>query len=580
MATANLSLYFSFPLALLATWFICSRPVMAQNATGIPRIDYSLSNEFRYGIGERYEGENPFRKEYLENLFNTRLFIGDFTLGFRAQIDKPREYGRDTIGIKEYYAEFRRDGLSARAGHFYNLIGRGLVMNSFESRPIGFDAPTLGVKLGYDEEDFSAQAFGGLMDFADILSNTRVEQYLLRGASGEVRPVTGVGVGGTYLAVSGQRTPNGFRRPFDSYLREVFTRINYDQFSAYLNYADKRNQISDFVRNTGDSNERGNAWYGMLGYVGEMVSVTAQYKSYQFDLVKPNFQSTSDRQSRALPFQNAPTLVPEYSKALLDRNPHPVDFSDEVGFQVDVIVTPMEEFSVTLQGAGASRHNAWQTVFIPKDTTVANSKDRTEYLRLNESPLKFPSLSDITHSPYWEASAHAEYEASEDITLGLAVQRRDNRTYREGDGKLIAPHSEDYTASTLMLESEYAFTGRDNLHAIFEVQDVFDSKKKTTGNDSLGIKASDGSFNNVALTLEYTRSPKWSVAGRFEYTTTESEQGGQQLWGTLSGTYRIGDAHTLSLEYGSTRAGIVCTGGVCRLVNSFTGFRIGVVSKL
>ena len=131
-----------------------------------------------------------------------------------------------------------------------------------------------------------------------------------------------------------------------------------------------------------------------------------------------------------------------------------------------------------------------------------------------------------------------------------------------------------------MLESEYAFTQRDNLHAIFEVQDVFDSKKKTAANDSLGIKASDGTFNNVALTVEYTRSPKWSVAGRFEYTTTESEQGGQQLWGTLSGTYRIGDAHTLSLEYGSTRAGIVCTGGVCRLVNSFTGFRLGVVSKL
>ncbi|MCE7934001.1 MAG: hypothetical protein DYG96_05350 [Chlorobi bacterium CHB2] len=575
----NLPLRLSAALLALALAFAVSIPAVAQNGTGIPRIDYSLSNEFRYGIGERYEGENPFRKEYLENLFNTRFFVGDFTLGFRAQIDKPREYGRDTIGIKEYYAEFRRDGISARAGNFYNLIGRGLVMNSFESRPIGFDAPTLGVKLGYDDADFSAQAFGGLMDFADILSNTRVEQYLLRGASGEVRPTTGVGVGGSYLAVSGQRTPNGFRRPFDSYLREIFTRLNYKQLSAYLNYADKRNQISDFVRQTGDSNERGNGWYGMLGYTGEMLSVTAQYKSYQFDLVKPSFQATSDRQSRALPFQNAPTLVPEYSKALLDRNPHAVDFSDEVGFMVDVVLTPMEELSVTLQGAGASRHNAWQTVIIPADTTP-NSKERTDYQRLNESPLKFPSLSDITYSPYWEASAHAEYDASEDLTLGLAVQRRDNRVYREGDGKLIAPHSEDYTASTLMLEGEYAITNRHNLHAIFEVQDVFDTKKKTAANDSLGIKASDGNFNNVALTLEFTSSPKWSVAGRFEYTTTESEQGGQQLWGTLSGTYRIGDAHTLSLEYGSTRAGIVCTGGVCRLVNSFTGFRIGLVSKL
>jgi hypothetical protein len=81
---------------------------------GAQEIQTSISNEFRYGIGERYEQDVALRKEYLENLFNTRVYVGDFTLGFRLQVDKPREYGRDPIGLMEYYAEIKRVGVGVR----------------------------------------------------------------------------------------------------------------------------------------------------------------------------------------------------------------------------------------------------------------------------------------------------------------------------------------------------------------------------------------------------------------------------------------------------------------------------------
>ena len=184
MPRSNFAL--SRPLAVAAALvsFFAVSGLRAQEQT----LQTAISNEFRYGIGQRFNQEQKETKEYLENLFNTRIYTGDFTLGFRIQIDKPREYGPDTVGVKEYYAEFRRDGLRARAGTFYNLVGRGLVFNSFESRPIGFDTQTEGIKLNYDDETFSASAFGGLLNYADILTPTRVEPYLIRGASGEVRP--------------------------------------------------------------------------------------------------------------------------------------------------------------------------------------------------------------------------------------------------------------------------------------------------------------------------------------------------------------------------------------------------------
>ncbi len=549
-------------------------PVSAQDTEPSgPEVDYSISNEFRYGIGERYEGALPYRKEYLENLFNTRVYVGDFTLGFRAQIDKPREYGRDTIGIKEYFLEFRRDGLTARGGNFYSMLGRGLVFNTFESRPIGYDAPTEGVKLSYEIPELTVTGFGGLMDYADILSTTRVEEYRLRAISGEVRPVQGLGVGSTYLAASGlaPRGGPGFRFPFDAYLREAYLKGTYEGFTGYLNYADKRMQQDSASRAVPGSTEHGNAWYALLGYSGETFGVTGEYKDYRFDLTTPDRQQSSGRATRALPFQNPPTLVPEYGKTLLDRNPHAVDFSDEVGIHLEALVYPTDGLVVTVLGAAASRHNAWDPLFVSGET---------EMERVNELPKSFPELKDIRFSPYWEIATHAEYEVDEEMSLGFALQRRDNRVYREGDGNGIEGHSEDYTATTAMLESEMSLGGTDNLHAILELQDVFDSKKKTSGIDSAGIAPDDGRYNNVLLTVEFSRSPSWSVYGRFEWTTTETEQGGKRIWPVIGGTYRIGRTHTLGLQYGAERAGVVCTGGVCRLVNSFEGFRLSLVSNL
>lgn len=538
-------------------------------------VNFSISNEFRYGIGERFEQEEAFRKEYLENLFNARMYAGDFNLGFRFQIDKPREYGRDTIGLKEYYAEFQRDGLRARGGTFYNLVGRGQVFNTFESRPIGFDTQTEGIKLDYESEVFKAGAFGGLMHYADILSATRVEEYLIRGASGEARPIKELGLGGSYVVATGQKTEQGFSRAFDAYLREIYLSGNYEGFRTYLNFADKRTQLDSTARSRTNSLFNGYGLYGMLGFSNSDLGITAEYKNYRYDLIEPNEQQVNTRATRALPFQNPPNLIPEYDKTLLARNPHAIDFSDELGFQLETLLYPADELTVTLLAAGGSRHNAW----IASQETDSNENDVTVFTRVNDAPLSFPELSDIRYSPYWEVFAHGEYQLSEDASFGIGIQRRDNIIYGEGNGE-IAPSSETYKATTLMLESITSLNESDNLHAIVELQRVYDSKKATQAIDSLGIAAYSGKFNNVLATVEFSHSPQWAVNARLEWTTTDKEQGGRRLWPVIGGTYRIGNSHTIGLQYGAERGGVVCTGGVCRLINPFSGFRLTVVSKL
>jgi hypothetical protein len=547
-------------------------------------VQYSISNEFRYGNGQRFENDLTGRKEYLEDLFNTRFYVGDFTLGFRIQVDKPREYGRDTLGLTQYYAEFNRDGLRARVGTFYNLVGRGMVMNTFESRSLGFNTQSEGIKLNYEMPEFSAGGWGGVMTYADILSSTRVEEYLLRGANATVRPIPEISVGGSYMAASARKTRNGFANAFDAYLREAFVEGHYDAFRAYLNYADKRTQLDSLPRLLTESSEFGTGWYGLLGYTSDMFGITAEYKDYRFDVVKPNEQQSSTRSTRALPFQNPVTLVPEHDKTLLARNPHAIDVNDELGFQVESLIYPTEDMTVTLLAAAASRHNAWT----PSQVTDTSGDVEVVYNRINESAPIFPNLSDAEYSPYWEVYAQGEYQVDENLSVIVGLQRRDNIIYHDGEGGDTKPSSEIVKASTLLLESQIGINERDNLHAILETQRMYESKKITPGSDSLGIDAFDGKYMNLLLTLEYSRSPRWSVNTRIEWSSAKNERGGEAfglgtdvaIWPVIGATYRIGDAHTFGVQYGAERGGVVCTGGVCRLINPFTGFRLSLTSKL
>ncbi len=330
-----------------------------------PDLDYSIKNEFRYGVGEQPDGDGTETKEYLENLFNTRFFVGDFRFGFRAQIDRPREFGPDTTGITEYFGEFKKDELKVRAGTFHNLVGQGMVFHTFERRPVGFNTLAEGVNAEYADNRLKAGVFGGTIDYADIVGNNTVEAYLVRGAWGEGRPIDEVTVGTSFLAATGERTRTGFRQEFDAYLREGWVEANAGPLSAIFNWADKRTAGFDSARRALTSSTLyGTGWYGQLTYTGDLFSLTGEYKDYRFDLVDPSEREVATRATRALPFQNAPTLVPEHDKTLLARNPHTMDFSDEIGFQFSGLVYPVDDLILSFLFSAASRHSAFDAVVV------------------------------------------------------------------------------------------------------------------------------------------------------------------------------------------------------------------------
>ena len=546
-------------------------------------ISYLVTNDFRYGIGEQFQNDDPFTKEYLENLLNGRVFLnggnkGSLVIGFRAQIDRPREFGPDTVGLTQYFAEYSKDGLTARGGTYTNLINQGLVFNTFESRPIGFNTQAEGVIIDFQNKKFDGSVFGGTIGYADILDPSRFEEYLVRGTSGEIRPVKEIAIGSSFLSATGEKSRNGFRDDFDSYTREAYVDVNVKgKYALHLNWADKRTVLDSITRSFTSSGLYGTALYGKAAYSGYPVSITTEYKNYRFDLVDPIDRDVPTRETRALPFQNGPTLVPEHDKTLLARNPHTIDFSDEVGFQVSGLVYPSESTTISVLATAASRHSAYNPVVITDTLGIESLR----HDRVDNARLSIPELTDSRYSPYWEVFLHGEHILNDDITLAAAVQRKSNVVYYDRlSVEIESATAETQRTTTGLLEGTINLKKGKSLHTIVELQHVYDSKKVTGGNDSLQLSPFDGRFQNVMLTLEFSQSPRWSANARIEYSTYDKEQGGTQVWPVLGGTYRIGTSSTVGAQYGLERGGVVCTGGVCRFINPFTGLRLFVTSRI
>jgi hypothetical protein len=122
---------------------------------------------------------------------------------------------------------------------------------------------------------------------------------------------------------------------------------------------------------------------------------------------------------------------------------------------------------------------------------------------------------------------------------------------------------------TPILESRFYFDEVNTIKVILEHQHVSD---KTTTEE----------YYTDVLTLEYLRSPNFSVALVTEMKTTEPEQDNiiRKFYGFIQGTYKIGGYADLSLLVGSRQAGNICIGGVCRYEPEFKGVEFKLLTRL
>lgn len=532
-------------------------------------VKVNASNTFRYGNGSEVAlGTNESHKEYFEELGDVRLFVNDFTFGFRYEFDDPIEFGTGVKGFSRRFVEYNKDNFNVRVGNFYELFGKGLALNSFESRGLGFNTQIDGLKLNYKKTignvKLGGTVLGGDLNYNDYLVTGRVENYGIRAANFNVSPFKPITLGGSYLYTKGS-IPSG--NNISNIQAEIFEgnmNFTYKSIDITGSYANKHTLLLPGALNPNYSDPRGDGGYAAISYTRPSLGINVDYKNYRFNLVTPDSRSSTSP-VKTLPFQNAPTCIKEYSWTLLSRYPHPVDFGDEVGFQFDGFYSPKENLTFNLNASLSSRHYNYQN---------ADTGTLTRYQRIDRSAAFLPSLN-APYSPYWELYAEMEYYYKKHMKIKVAFGRQYSNTYSITD-----PSNSDIVMTTnIPIEVTYDFLKKYSAKLIAEAQWVSNSTRLPD----------QKSFFNEYLSLSLSHSPDIIINGTLEISTDKQDPSRPDvnkmvlnkffLWGIAEITYKISSANSVTLSYGDERGGLKCSSGICRYVNPFHGFRLMVINN-
>lgn len=523
--------------------------------------DASVSNVLRYGNGYEYSGSSKSAKEYFENLTDAQLNVNGVTFGIRLEVSDPIEYGLNFKGVRKRYVEYEHEsGISLRAGDFWEILSRGLSLNVFEDRPLGYDTGIDGIRIAYEKKfgkknpvRFKSQILGGDINYSDYITPERIEKYKIRNVYTEVSPVKSLTLGLGYLYSTGELPEEEINTLVKTDLPEININYNLPDFQFYAAYSHKSSLVSPNEIYPDPMTAKGDGLYSSLSYSFSKVGLTLDYKNYRYDITLPDNRSNT-RPTRMLPYQNPPTAQKEHTSTLITRNPHVVDFNDEVGGQIDIVYSPNDKLSFNFNGSIASRHYQYEDT----DTTTAFS-----YKRIDRGNSFIPSMDD-PFSPFWEIFTEGEYYASDKVYLKGAFARQSSLVYNQ-----INPFSsERISTTTIPVEIKYSLSPENTLTFIGEQQ---------WANNS--IRIGEKSYMNQYLSLTFSRSPDINLSFNTEFTNDNEEPTGKKFWWLTEASYKINPSNTVLVSYGSERGGLRCANGICRFVKPFEGFRLSVQSS-
>jgi hypothetical protein len=261
----------------------------------------------------------------------------------------------------------------------------------------------------------------------------------------------------------------------------------------------------------------GSATYLSASVAGEGFSIFADYKYYDYSSVTP--------------FQNPPIVQRELTTRLLQsREPHVVSFNDEVGFQVEAQVTLSPRATVTTNITHSSAIDG------RKILPSSDQQDRPFIEWLLEAELY----------PRWDQHVRLGFVHDEEARRGFLQDRAG--FYTEWENQAIEPFG-----AMLLVEGLW-------------VKDRLQNRR----------------FQDWLWEATITHSPDLSVSLNYQFTTDDelAVREGQD-WLSSEMSYSFGDGrHMLIVFYGKERGGLKCTGGVCRRVQAFQGWKVTLESSL
>lgn len=548
---------------LIAFILSCTYSRSHAQAFGNSSISGSFQADFQYYVEDSAIGAPIVPEEGLMNGFlNLNFTSNNFEAGIRYEAYyktllgfDPRFNDQDGFGgrgISNRYATYRNEGLEVTAGNFYEQFGSGMVLRAYWEWNLGFDNTIDGFRLRYSP-------LAGVYLKALIGRQKNYWNYgpgIVRGFDAEVNinelsaslaeKKTRVSVGGSLVS--------RYQRDDDPILRLP---ENVASFAGRLNV--QRGDFAfagEYVYKYNDPSSTN----GLIYKSGHALQLTTSYTKRGIGIIAgakrvDNMDFRSDRNATVqdLLISFHPPINRQYTYRLPTLYPYATQPLGEMGIQAEIFY------------------------LVPKNTLLGGKYG-------SKVSLSYSAIMNIKRNPYVVSDS-----TQVDEMLGYSSDFFEigNEKYFQDVGIII----EKKINKNLKLNLEYVniiynkdvIEGVGGFGTIYAHAGIAEIRYKINKTHSIRSEFqhlyTEQDFGDWAMVLlEYSISPSWFFAAWDEWNYGNEIEDERFHYPSVRVGYTK-KANRFTIGYGRQRAGLLCVGGVCRVIPASSGLTLSVVSS-
>ncbi len=490
--------------------------------------------ESNMGFYHAEEGQPDLSRFGTNTFLNVGYEYKSLSAGLQYEIFEPpmRGFDADLKGnaLTQYFVQYSGKKLQVRLGSFYEQYGSGLAFRAYEERTLGVNNSLRGINVKYTPTEWlSLKAMAGqprrYITYADALMwGGDASLSLLKLINKESQSDLSLGASWVSRYNTKEVTEaNGFPIPLEEQdprlvnlysLRSDFTS---GDFGIGLEYTKKGASQSYFPGTGGYLIQDGDALLLTVDYTPGDFGISGQFRRVE----RMDFREDNKRKESYVVMNYIPALTKQHKYALPALYPHATNIGGEIGGEIDLYYNWHADW--------LGRYPLKATLNLAHYSSLGlNAIDKAPFLGNGGAPLytegslelskKFSRKVEATVGAYYQIDAHT----------GTAMK------------------SFSQVADVLWRISRKVSLRGELQHMTTEQAD----KKWIYGLFELGF------------------APYLSVYGSDMYSYGAD---------TPENYYTIGTAFSyhglrLSANYGRSRAGIQCVGGICRFVPEYQGF--------
>lgn len=551
-----LSFKFNIKMMYRIFWFslavLFNNNLQSQTLTGNYRLNldfYDLDSAIA-ATGLNYEVNKNSANAWLQTIYTNQ------DLGFEASIRFDGHYNSilqnppvpvSFYGIGNWWIKKKIDNLEVQAGYIYEQYGTGLALRTFEEKNLGIDNAIFGVKAKYNFNDkYALKIIAGTQKNRLDFFNAFIRGANFEG-SHDFTEKMGINFGASVVArtltkddrtiidniITDYPATNYFKAPYNSYIISPYFTFRKDRTNIFFEGAYKS---PDAIYNGNNgvkynySDKAGISALVMIGHAKPGLGITLQGRYIE------NFQFQSTAQGS-------------------------IDFNLNNNRRLSFIAPINRQNSLRLPARFQLAPQELGEVAVSLDISKKLSKDVS--LAVNASAI---NSSDLKDDYYKEIFADLEIKhpfGYKKLHLHVGAQTTFYNQYqyqREG--------AKDVMAYTLFVEPIYKFDRKKSLRMEFQVQKA---------DKELGTSMFVLAEFNIAPSWSFSVSDLYTISPNPNYELVKQYRTPHHFYSAFA-SYTKG-VNRFTLAYVKQLAGIVCTGGVCRLEPAFSGLRAQITSS-